>query len=154
MKVYLIVKCEELNDQYECDADHTPITLTEDWGAWFNEIMPEYTFEVYEVRDNGFMRIKEYDTHMEEGMSLHYWTKEQAESDERSRPTVVQKWIDATRQDPIPENVYALAKQYYDGDDEAMEWDLSACGNFSWEDDKGNWWVYGEFFDHWYDMGV
>lgn len=28
--LYLIVKKEELNDQYECDADRTPILITQD----------------------------------------------------------------------------------------------------------------------------
>ena len=27
MKAYVIVKCTELNDQYECDADRTPILV-------------------------------------------------------------------------------------------------------------------------------
>ena len=35
MTKYLIVKCKELGDQFECDADREPMFLVDDWGEWF-----------------------------------------------------------------------------------------------------------------------
>lgn len=56
-KMYLIIKCHELNDQYECDADRTPICLTHDYSKF-----KKYGYEIYEVRENNtFKLIKEYE---------------------------------------------------------------------------------------------
>ena len=151
--MYLIVKCEELNDQYECDADRTPITLTENWGAWFSEVTPDYAFEVYELRDNEFVRIKDYDTPIESGMALYYWTSEQMNSNAMGKPTVVQKWKNATRNKSMPKQIYARAKKFYVGTDAQMKHGLTNCGYVAWEDDKENWWVYGEYYDSMYTTG-
>lgn len=45
MKKYLIIECDELSDAYECDADRTPICLTDDFEK-FNH----YGYEIYEVQ--------------------------------------------------------------------------------------------------------
>lgn len=53
--MYLIVKCEELHDQWETDAHRTPICLTEDYSSYGLD------YEVYEVEeDNSLKRIKNY----------------------------------------------------------------------------------------------
>lgn len=57
MAKYLIVKCDELSDQYECDADRIPVCLTDNW-TYYNE----YGYEVYEVlKNNTFKLIKSYE---------------------------------------------------------------------------------------------
>lgn len=57
MAKYLIIKCNELSDQYECDADRFPVCLVDDW-ADFNK----YGYEVYEVlKNNTFKLIKNYE---------------------------------------------------------------------------------------------
>lgn len=57
MAKYLIVKCDELSDQYECDADRIPVCLTDNW-KYYNE----YGYEVYEVlKNNTFKLIKSYE---------------------------------------------------------------------------------------------
>lgn len=52
---YLIIKCEELMDAYECDANRIPVCITEDICKY-----QEYGFEIY---DNGNIGkcIKDYD---------------------------------------------------------------------------------------------
>lgn len=56
MAKYLIMKCDELSDQYECDADRSPVCLVDDW-AYYNE----YGYEVYEIlKNNTFKLIKSY----------------------------------------------------------------------------------------------
>lgn len=60
MAKYLIVKCVELADQYECDADRTPIALVDDWEAYCIENADD-DFEVWKLNENGsFVRIKTY----------------------------------------------------------------------------------------------
>ena len=55
MNMYLIVKCRELNDQYECDCDREPYRITfdpEDYGSGY---------EIYEIGQEGFLNlIKDY----------------------------------------------------------------------------------------------
>lgn len=54
--MYLIVECRPLNDQWECDADRTPICLTKDYSSYY-----EFRYEVYKVKENNSLElIKEY----------------------------------------------------------------------------------------------
>ena len=41
---YLIVKCEPLNDGWECDANRTPITMVDDWRQWEKDSKPQYDY--------------------------------------------------------------------------------------------------------------
>lgn len=60
---YLIMSCVELGDQWECDADRTPITMCDDWKSWYakNKKKIDYCFEVYEFNGEEFLLIKNYD---------------------------------------------------------------------------------------------
>ena len=60
MKKYLIVKCEELNDQWECDANRDPLCVI------YEDKIPnkykQYGYEIYEIFDNGSLALRqEYD---------------------------------------------------------------------------------------------
>lgn len=59
MKKYLVMKCRELDDQYECDVERFPICITDNWKA-FDGMFP---MEVYEIEENGNIgkRIREWD---------------------------------------------------------------------------------------------
>lgn len=52
---YLVVKCYELHDQWECDADRVPECMTNDYLKWYRETfdMSCDFVEVYEVSDSG-----------------------------------------------------------------------------------------------------
>lgn len=150
---YLIMKCDELCDQYECDAHRTPITMTDNWVEWYNANRPRYHFEVYELQNEMFVLVKDYEDPMERGMSLHFWNIDDTVDIENHNPTIVEKWINATRNSPIPQNVYALAKSFYEGTDEEMRTELRCCGYIGWEDDKNHWWVYGYYSDGFYSTG-
>lgn len=53
---YLVVKCDELSDQYECDADRTPICVTKNYNKYNH---PGY--EIYEILSDGKLKlIKQY----------------------------------------------------------------------------------------------
>lgn len=121
--MYLIMSCDELGDQWECDADRTPITLTENWKEWFKNTKPSYQFEVYEFINNSFSLIKEYDTPMEEGMVFAYY----GEDDE---PIILEKFPNTTRKTKVPAHILERAKH----GDEYDNW-LSNCGHISWLED-------------------
>ena len=54
---YLIIKCKELKDQWECDVDRAPICITNDFNK-FNK----FGYEIYEIRANGTLRLlKDYE---------------------------------------------------------------------------------------------
>lgn len=52
MGKYLIVRCIDLNDQYECDADRRPIVLVDNWEEWISA-HPKEHYEVYKVGFGG-----------------------------------------------------------------------------------------------------
>lgn len=54
---YLIMKCEELNDQYECDAYRYPVRICDKIPKQYKK----YGYEHYEIDSNGFLKlIKDY----------------------------------------------------------------------------------------------
>lgn len=54
---YLIIKCIPLNDDWECDANRTPMFSTNNW----KNLKLEYLFEVWEQTPNGYKLIKNYE---------------------------------------------------------------------------------------------
>lgn len=118
--MYLIMECRELGDQWECDADRSPVTLTEDWKQWYNETKPFYPFEIYEFVDNKFSCIKDYTTSIEKGMAFVYYTQNDS-------PVVIEKFPNRTRNSQVPAHIMKRAKA---GDD--YENDLECWGVMSW----------------------
>lgn len=51
MGKYLIVRCVDLNDQYECDADRTPLVLVDDYIDWLKVYAKDS--EWYEIYQEG-----------------------------------------------------------------------------------------------------
>lgn len=46
---YLIVKCEPLSDQWECEANRIPLCVTDNLDEYENE----WGYEIYEIRSDG-----------------------------------------------------------------------------------------------------
>lgn len=141
---YLIMKCEELGDPYECDCDRTPLTMCENWQEWYHENKDtiKYDFEVYEFKNNEFKLIKKYDddSMKEKGMALYYWTEEQ--DPEEDLPTIVYEYKNSTRNNPIPKECLPFIEKGTDLDNS-----LLGCGTISFFiDDK--YYVYGEYWDN------
>ena len=66
---YLIIKCDELSDEWECDAYREPICMTDDYSKY------GYGYEVYELQsDSTFKLIKDYDKSNEEGIAIYDYT--------------------------------------------------------------------------------
>ena len=51
MGKFLIVRCVDLNDQYECDADRTPLVLVNDYVEWLKVYAKKS--EWYEIYQEG-----------------------------------------------------------------------------------------------------
>lgn len=52
---YLIVKCRELRDQYECDADRQIVGMTNDIGEYNS--CEDYYYEIYELQKDGTFKL-------------------------------------------------------------------------------------------------
>jgi len=74
MSTYLIMRCDMLNDQYECDADRTPVAITDNWQKWYKNNYPDFDFEVWEYKNSNFKVVNSYDDYVDEGMVfVEYW---------------------------------------------------------------------------------
>lgn len=159
MTKYLIVKCTELGDQFECDADREPIFLVDDWKNWFNKNHPTYRFEVYKFVDNEEAElVKQYEDSMNEGMALYYWDNDA--DHEEVAPTVIAHYKDYNRNKKVPDKVWKVFRQgayWADGDEfteEEFKSDLKSGGYASWFDaEYKKYWVYGHYEDGRYDLG-
>ena len=160
MTKYLIMKCEELGDQFECDANREPMFLVDDWKKWYWENQPNYMFEVYKFEDEEECTLeKRYEEAMEEGMALYFWRA--GENPEEVPPTVIAHYKDYDRHSAVPKKVRSVFRQgaYWSDDDEEyteenFKNDLKCCGSASWEDKKHEkYWVYGHYADGRYSLG-
>ena len=133
---YLIVECDELGDQYECDANRTPVTMTDNWKDWYEKTKPDYYFEVYEFKNNGFVLVKDYETPMEQGMVFVMC------DDDEDKFTVIERFPNVDRNDPMPK---ALRKRASKGED--LDECLLSCGYISWFE-KGHLYAYTEYDDN------
>lgn len=140
MHLYLIVRCDELDDPWECDADRTPITLTGNWDEWFNQTEPDYDFEVYEFTNNDFTRIKEYDSHIEDGMVFAFY------DDEEEKAIPIQKFPNLTRDSKVPAAIMERARKGEDYDNQ-----LESFGSITWHEGDTSY-AYTEYYDNQINM--
>lgn len=135
---YLIIKCEELGDQWECDANRTPITMTNDWQAWYKKAKPDYYFEVYEYKNNQFVCVKNYEASMEQGMAFVWYDDSMPEC----TFNVIERFPNFDRYTSMPVDLYERALEGEDFDDS-----LKNCGYVSWaEGDR--YYAYTEYYDN------
>lgn len=134
---YLIIKCDELGDQYECDANRIPITMTDDWMEWYKNANPDYCFEVYEFKNNEFILVKDYETSMEQGMAFVM-----CNDDNENAFTIIERFPNFDRNKPMPK---ALRKRALKG--EEFDDSLCNCGYVSWIE-KGKLYAYTEYYDN------
>lgn len=63
-KTYVIVKCEELSDQWECDADKTPMLVLVNVEPDRLEEFKCYGYEVYMASADGTLeKIQDYNSY-------------------------------------------------------------------------------------------
>lgn len=159
MTKYLIVKCTELDDQFECDCNREPMFLVDDWKDWFNKNRPTYQFEVYKFVDGNEATLeKTYDEVMDAGMALYFWNMD--DDHEEVAPTVIAHYKDYDRKKKVPDKVWKIFRQgayWADGDEfteKDFKYNLRSCGYVSWDDkEHKKYWVYGHYADGRYDSG-
>lgn len=71
--VYVIVRCQPLNDQYECDADRIPIYITNEYSKKYKR----WGYEVYQAiplgknpNEYSLKLIQSYEDYDERGKKL------------------------------------------------------------------------------------
>ena len=140
---YLIVKCEELGDQYECDANRIPVCITDNPSEY------GLGYEVYEIKeDNTFSLVKEYDTPLEKGMALYYWKLDEDEKEDK--PTIIQKWVNFTRFEITEEIVEQIGFEEEEVNEIIKS--IECQGSYA-EDFDDKWLVLGEYLDDYFSVG-
>ena len=149
MKQYLIVKCEELSDQWECDAYRVPERMTDDCSGY------GMGYEVYEVqKDNTLKCIKEYDVALEEGFAVYSWNKDVDPCEERIPNNVYKKFKNAKRADFTKAKAKKLKAQYgFKATVTEIFDDIDCCGAHGEEMENGVYMVIGEYQDNSYSTG-
>ena len=143
---YLIVKCEELTDQYECDADRTPMYMTDDWE---NNYPKNYNFEVWELSKTGtFKCIKSYEDSMEEGMFFGYIVPDGDYFDNPDDLVVLKKFPNKTKNEKCPKDIMKTLKSK-----EYFEDCLKDSGYITGYNDGGKFYIYGTYEDNNYSVG-
>lgn len=147
MKKYLIIKCKPLNDQYECDADRTPLKITDDYSE-FNK----NGYEIWEiVEDGNLTRIKEWEDSSDKGMALYSWGID--ENVFTHAPVVIQCERNKTRADITKGFIKAIKKKVGFKDPvENIYIEVVNTGSHG-EEINGRWVVYGEYADDDYSCG-
>jgi len=147
VKKYLIVKCEELGDQWECDANRTPVCMTDDYSTY------GIGYEVYKLTsENEFRRIKDYETPLEYGIAVYKWVDG---NDEKDIPDeIMQKYPEKDRDDFTLREIREICKKYHfkEGTPEEILEEISNCGAHG-EEINHEWVVIGEYQDNWFSMG-
>lgn len=143
---YLIVKCEPLNDPYECDVNRTPLCMTDDPSQY------GFGYEVWEAQEDGtLVRIKEYDIANYSGMALYFWRND---ADEEDAPEVLAKFPDMTHKEVSAEviaNVICMAN-FTEADAEQILDEIHRVGTYGEEGDDC-WMVFGGYEDDHFDCG-
>ena len=154
MKMYLIMSCTPLDDQYECDANREPIAIVDDWYVWFKINHPSYYFEVYEWIDDEFKIIKTYTDAVEKGMAFYYWDFSENENLVMDEPHMIAIWSNRTRKNSIPTIVKTWNRNHTQYNYENC---LKNMGHITWHESEnldGRYYVYGEYSDGFYTRGI
>lgn len=145
MYKYLVIKCDELGDQYECDANRTPVCLTNDVEQF------GYGYEIYEIAQNGALKlVKGYEESREEGMAIVIY---ELDGDENIID-IPKKFKDKTRKDfDTPKKIKEVAQMCgFTEDLEVIANEIKTCGEYG-EVVDGAWVVFGDYEDDRYPRG-
>ena len=142
---YLIVRCDELGDQYECDANREPVCMTDNYDKY------GFGYEVYELQPDGtFELIKDYCEALEEGIAVCCWDKE-ADAYE-VEPTVLTKFVGKTKEEVTKSMIKKLKKDFHLPDTVEEIFREVRCGGDGCE--VGDKWIaIGRYFDTDYTKG-
>jgi len=139
---YLVVKCTELSDQYECDADREPICLTDNY-----EKFDKYGYEIYEItHGNYFKLVKDYDSTSDKGMAVYKWHNIDEVVDEESEPDeIIAIFKGHTRNDYKKSRIKQIKSDYHFEDSINEIYNDIRCSGAHAEIINGEWVVIGEY---------
>jgi hypothetical protein len=142
---YLVIKCKELGDQWECDADREPLCVVDDYTAY-----DKCGYEIYRIHDDGSLeKIREYDDITDEYIAYC----EYDENESQDIPVKVIRLKDGSRYDITKSDIKKWLKQFDFTDlADEIETDLN-CSGVHGELIHGHWCVIGEAFDDVYPTG-
>lgn len=141
---YLVVKCEALSDQYECEYDKTPLCCTDDvnqYGAGY---------EIYTINSDGSLSLfKDAETALFDGMGLYYWKKGQDETE--TAPEVMSTF--KFKRDQVTKGfIKKQIKPFFKGTVNEIYDSIWCCGSYG-EMVDNQWTVFGECRDTHYSLG-
>lgn len=143
---YLVVMCEELSDQYECDADRTPLCVVDDYTEYNKS-----GYEIYQILSDGTLaKIRAYDEINDEYIACVVWDME---TDFDDKPLEVIRLIDGDR-DNITKSMLKQWKAKY-GFLTSLKEMVSGINCFGAVGDEidGKWIVIGECHDDHFARG-
>ena len=146
---YLVVKCDELGDQFECDADRTPICLTDNYSEY-----DKNGYEIYEVNSDGtFTLIREYDKITNYVICVCNWGDINKPIKYEEVPYSISKIMEGDRKD-VKKGMVEQVKKHYGFTESIKEIlsDIKCCGAHG-EEINGEWVVFGIACDDWYPIG-
>ena len=147
MAKYLIIECNELGDQWECDADRRPLCITDDKDKFW-----KVGYEIYEIHSDGSLElIKHYEDAKEEGFAFYLWSE--GKNPETCPPDqILDRYV--TNDDFCPQDI--LEKWARDAKFEGNLTDIMLevinSGSHGEEID-GKWVVIGQYRDDVFDLG-
>ena len=139
--MYLVVKCEELGDQYECDANRVPICLTEDYDKYNKR-----GYEIYKVlSDNTFELVRQYDEITKVDIVVAIWYSEDNCDNE---PDEIVHICDGNRDAVTTEMIKTVKNKYHlYGSVKYIKQSIASCGSYSDVTEDGKVIVFGSRYD-------
>lgn len=147
MYKYLIIECDELHDQWECDANRTPICLTNDYSEYNKR-----GYEIYEINANGTLKqIRDYNSITETWVCVYLWND--SEKVEEESPDTIIKIKKGDRHNITKSLIKKIKQQYHFSESiNEIEIDINCSGSHA-EEINNKWVVFGEVFDDFYSYG-
>lgn len=138
---YLVVKCDELGDQFECDADRRPLCIVDDYTNY-----NKCGYEIYAINEDGTLeKIRDYDEVTDEYIAYCEYIDEDSRT-----PSKVIRLKDGDRDAITKNDIKKWRTQFHFTEDiKEMQSDFD-CGGAYGETINGIWCVIGEALDDWY----
>lgn len=137
---YLIIECEELGDQWECDANRTPVCITDDFDKY-----NQYGYEIYKICDNEtFELIKNYEESDEEGYAIYKWYNDN-EVEDKEPDVIIEEFKNAECSDFTKSKIKKLKSKYHFKDTVDEIYSDIQCSHQHGEEINHEWVVLGYY---------
>ena len=142
---YLVLECRELGDQWECDAERTPLCITNDISKY------GVGYEIYSIEENGSLTLyKNYETSLESGVALYSWNDGE---EEETLPVVIERYPNKTRNSFSKSFIKKLKQRVkFTATIDDILTNVN-CSGAHGELINDKWVVFGEYSDTHFDLG-